>query len=52
MGWLLLARHRAGRITYVLKDEHGEMDFNTIDEVQAAMRKMQKVRKLPPFDTP
>jgi hypothetical protein len=28
-GWKLLARHHDAKITYVLVDEHGEMEFNT-----------------------
>jgi hypothetical protein len=38
-GWLLLARYRAGLVTYVLATEEGEKEFNTLDEVQAAMRR-------------
>jgi hypothetical protein len=33
-GWKLLARHHDAKITYVLVDEHGEMEFNTVDEVE------------------
>jgi hypothetical protein len=33
-GWTLLARHRDARITYVLVDEHGEMEFDTLGEVE------------------
>jgi hypothetical protein len=30
-GWKLLARHHDAKITYVLVDEHGEMEFNAVD---------------------
>jgi hypothetical protein len=48
-GWTLLSRHRDARITYVLVDEHGEMEFDTLDEVEQEMRTMCRIRKLPPL---
>jgi hypothetical protein len=48
-GWTLLARHRDARITYVLVDEHGEMECDTLDEVEQEMRCMCRIRKLPPL---
>ena len=47
-GWKLLARHHDAKITYVLVDEHGEMDFNTLDEVEQKMRGC-RARNLPPL---
>jgi len=48
-GWTLLARYRDARITYVLADEHGETEFDTLDEVEQEMRSMCRIRKLPPM---
>ena len=48
-GWTLLARHRDARITYVLADERGETEFDTLDEVEQEMRSMCRIRKLPPM---
>jgi hypothetical protein len=47
--WTLLSRHRDARITYVLVDEHGEMEFDTRGEVEQEMRSMCRIRKLPPL---
>ena len=47
--WTLLARHREARITYVLVDEHGEAEFDTLDEVEQEMRSMCRISKLPPL---
>jgi hypothetical protein len=47
-GWELLARYRAGRVTYVLvDDQHGEMDCNTLDGVERKMRALCEARNLP-----
>ena len=48
-GWTLLARYHDARITYVLVGEHGEMEFDTLDEVEQEMRSMCRIRKLPPL---
>jgi hypothetical protein len=48
-GWKLLARHHAAEVTYVLVDEHGEMDFKTLDEVEQQMHNLCLVRKLAPL---
>ena len=40
-GWLLIARHREGLLTYVLATKDSEKEFNSLDEVRAAMREMQ-----------
>ena len=43
-GWTLLARYRDTRITYVLVDEHGETEFDTLDEVEREMGSMCRIR--------
>jgi hypothetical protein len=48
-GWTLLARYRDAKITYVLAVEHGEMEFDTLDEVEQEMRSVCRIRKLPPL---
>jgi hypothetical protein len=48
-GWQLLGRHRAAGFSYVLKYEHGEMEFKTLAEVEQAMRNLCRVRGLEPL---
>jgi hypothetical protein len=48
-GWQLLGRHRAAGFSYVLKDEHGEMEFKTLEEVEQAMRNLCRDRGLEPL---
>ena len=48
-GWTLLSRHRDARITYVLVDEHGEMEFDTLNDVEQEMRNMCRIHRLPPL---
>jgi hypothetical protein len=45
----LLGRYRAAGFSYVLKDEHGEMEFKTLAEVEQAMRNLCRVRGLEPL---
>jgi hypothetical protein len=49
-GWQLLGRHRsAAGFSYVLKDEHSEMEFKTLAEVEQAMRNLCRDRGLEPL---
>jgi hypothetical protein len=48
-GWQLLGRHRATGFSYVLKLEHGEMEFKTLAEVEMTMRKLCLARGLEPM---
>jgi hypothetical protein len=49
-GWQLLGRHRAQwGFSYVLKDEYGEMEFKTLEEVERAMRNLCRDRGLEPM---
>ena len=48
-GWKLITRHHAMEVTYMLDDEHSEMYFNTLDEVERKMRSLCLARNLPPL---
>ena len=48
-GWNIVARYHATEVTYVLEDEHGEMEFNTVDGVEQKIRSLCLSRNLPPL---
>jgi hypothetical protein len=49
-GWQLLGRHRANEgFSYVLKDEHSEMYFKTLEELEQKMRNLCQARGLEPM---